>query len=116
MRPKRLMLAGVTRVNRHAAMADINDAVLRANGWVAGHTLFSNIATTFQIALPPARYVPFCSELEAMGIALDDESRTAVAALDADSRTADAVIQASLNITFIHNEPDLRRDIPSVPG
>jgi hypothetical protein len=116
MRPKRLMLAGVTRINRHAAMADINDAVLRANGWVSGHAMFSNIATTFQIALPPARYAAFCTALDGIGVVLDSESRAAVAALDVDDQTADAEVLASLNITFIHDEPDLRREVPSVPG
>lgn len=115
MRPQRLMLSAVTRRNRHDAMAGINDAVIAAGGWIEGHTLFSNIATTFRIELSEARMPGLAEALEALGILLDDESRDRLAAL---RPTPDKAAQRalSLNVTFIHDEPDLRRDVPMVPG
>lgn len=115
MRPQRLMLSAVTWANRHDAMAGINDAVLAAGGWIEGHTLFSNIATTFRIELPEGRIPALAEALETLGILLDDESRDRLAALrPPPDKGAERAL--SLSVTFIHNEPDLRREVPMVPG
>ncbi|WP_321338477.1 hypothetical protein [Breoghania sp.] len=115
-RSKILMLAGVTRKNRHQITADINDAVMGVGGWIKSHTLFSNIATTFHFALPPDRLSTLRERMVELGVRLDEES---IAKLDAVSRESGSradEIAASLNLTFIHTEPDLRRDVPHVPG
>ena len=116
MRSKFVMLAGVTRRNRHEVMSEINDAVSAAGGWIVAHRLFSNIATTFQFALAADRFGDWQARIAMSGVSLDDDSKAAIAALQSLTSAADDEIQASLNVTFIHDEPDLRREIPSVPG
>lgn len=116
MRAPRLMLSAVTRRNRHDAMADINDAVAAAGGWVEGHTLFSNIATTFRVFLPEGGIAAFADAVERLGVHIDAESREKLASLSSGQSTGDDERSVSLNLTFIHHEPDLRREVPMVPG
>ena len=50
------------------------------------------------------------------GIALDDDSATKLNDLGAGERSGDEEVGLTLNVTFIHDEPDLRREVPAVPG
>lgn len=50
------------------------------------------------------------------GVRLDDESVAKIKAMVERQMSKPADQMASLNITFIHDEPDLRREIPSIPG
>jgi hypothetical protein len=116
MRPRIVMLSGVTRQNRHAVMSDLNDAILKAGGWVEGHSLFSNIATTFRLVLPVSALGHFRGAVRGTGIALDDDSATKLDDLGKSGRSEGEEVSLTLNVTFIHDEPDLRRDVPAVPG
>ena len=116
MRTSMLMLSGVTRQNRHQVMADLNDAIASAGGWVSDHTLFSNIAATIRFALSPGRFQAFTEQMATIGIRLDDDSRAAIDALPDTPPTPEDERPAALALTFIHDEPDLRREIPAVPG
>lgn len=113
---KLVMLAAVTRINRHQATADINDAVAACGGWILQHTLFSNIATTFLFELPPARFSDLAAHLAAQHVVLDAESLARMTESGTDAAEGGRERTASLNVTFIHDEPDLRREIPAVPG
>lgn len=110
------MLSGVTHENRHQVSADINDAVVAAGGWITDHTFFSNIATTFRAVLAPSGLAAFRDRIAAIGVHLDAESTEKLAALIENQRGLPEEIPASLNVTFIHDEPDLRREVPAVPG
>ncbi|MBD1546654.1 hypothetical protein [Roseibium aggregatum] len=116
MRPRIVMLSGLTRQNRHAVMGDLNDAILKAGGWVEGHSLFSNIATTFRLVLPASALGLFRTAVRDTGVALDDDSAAKLDDLGAAERSGDEEVSLTLNVTFIHEEPDLRRDVPAVPG
>lgn len=113
MRPKRLMLEGISKRDRHQVIADIGAAVTSADGWVVNHTLFSNIAAAFQLSLPAGKLADFRAKLEAASVRLDAES---LSRLEETTSPEDVDIFVSLALTFIHNEPDLRREIPAVPG
>ncbi|WP_346897972.1 hypothetical protein [uncultured Roseibium sp.] len=116
MRPRIVMLSGVTRENRHAVMSDLNDAILKTGGWVEGHTLFSNIATTFRLVLPVSALGRFGTAVSETGVALDDDSAAKLDTLETSGRPGDEEVNLTLNVTFIHDEPDLRREVPAVPG
>lgn len=116
MATRRLMLSAITRTNRHQVMAEINDAVMAAGGWVVGHTLFSNMATAFQLMLPSGRIGSFAQTLQALGVRFDEESLAQFGSLPAGAAQAEDEMPISLNVTFVHDEPDLRRDVPAVPG
>lgn len=112
-----LLLSAVTRVNRHAAMAGIDDIVLGCGGWIEGHTLFSNIAATFRFVLPAAGLAQFADRLDGLGVHLDAASRAALGARTPGAgETGEAEVAGALAVTFVHDEPDLRREIPAIPG
>ncbi|MCJ9429750.1 hypothetical protein [Kordiimonas marina] len=116
MRPKRLRLEGVTRQDRHQVIAAIGHAVTGAEGWVVDHTLFSNMAAAFQLALPAKQLPALAARMKDAGVRLDTESLARLADFTGGGATGDAEIFLSLSLTFLHNEPDLRREIPAVPG
>ena len=116
MRPRIIMLTGVTHANRHQVTAEINDAVVTAGGWVTDHTFFSNIATNFRMVLTPHGLARFRELVVAAGVHLDEESDAVLFDLTAKEKSLPEELPASLNVTFIHDEPDLRREVPAVPG
>lgn len=116
MRPRIIMLTGVTHANRHQVTADINDAVVASGGWVADHTFFSNIATNFRLVLEPQGLARFRDLVIKAGVHLDEESDARLSDLIAHEKGLPEELPASLNVTFIHDEPDLRREVPAVPG
>ena len=115
-----LMLSAVTRVNRHEVMSGINDIVVACGGWIEGHTLFSNIAATFRFVLPASGLAGFGARVDALGVHLDAASLEALAARSLGAGEAgevgEADVAGALAVTFVHDEPDLRREIPAVPG
>lgn len=110
-----LMLSATTRVNRHAVMQQINDLVVSRGGWIEGHTLFSNIAATFRFVLPAGRLKGFAEAVDGLGVHIDAAAMQALGER-AEAEAAKAEVSGSLSVTFIHDEPDLRREIPAVPG
>lgn len=114
MRRRPVTLFSATKKNRHDALAIINDVILSAGGWIISYTLFSNIAAAFRFELPANSLAPMQRRLEEQGIRLDANSQKAISQLDPAPGTEDIV--ATLSITFIHDEPDLRHQIPAIPG
>ena len=110
-----LMLAAATRINRHAVMAQVNDIVVSSGGWIEGHALFSNIAATFRFVLPAGRLTGFAEAVDAAGVHVDAAGLADLAARAA-AEPPEAEVAGTLSVTFIHDEPDLRREIPAVPG
>lgn len=111
-----LMLAAVTSVNRHEAMADINDTTVGCGGWIEGHTLFSNIMVTFRFVVPAGRLAEFAVRVNEAGVHLDPASLAAVSERTGAGIAPQAELPGALAVTFIHDEPDLRREVPAVPG
>ncbi|MGI9417941.1 MAG: hypothetical protein ACR2RA_08905 [Geminicoccaceae bacterium] len=116
MRQGFLMISGVTRADRHQVTAGVNDAISAAGGWVINHTLFSNIAITIQFSLPSPRLDEFRERLVTANVKLDDDSLAEIRTMAEKHFPKPIDVTATLNITFIHNEPDLRREIPAIPG
>ncbi|OCW57552.1 hypothetical protein AWJ14_01655 [Hoeflea olei] len=110
-----LMLSAVTRANRHGVMREIDDAAVSCGGWIEGHTLFSNVAATFRFVLPAGGLEAFAARIAAAGLQLDGAGLAALSKRVA-SAAADDELPGALAVTFVHDEPDLRREIPAVPG
>lgn len=112
-----LSLAGMTTADRHRVTAEIGDAVSGTGGWIMNHTLSSNIALAIRCSIPSHRLGDFRDRVIAAGVKLDDASLAGLQALIGKPGAAAAAdISTTLNVTFIHDEPDLRRIIPAVPG
>ena len=85
------------------------DTIVAQGGWVEDVRLYSNIMTKINLVIPANKIAGFVSALNGQGIHVE-------AAADAVKAAGDAEARLSLQLTFIHNEPDLIREIPQVPG
>ena len=117
-RPIFLHLSLMTRRDRHRATDDAANAVAAAGGWVDDYQQFSNKMTTLRVTVPAKGLHALRDHLSDRGLALAD---TAILDLDHLANDpammeGDREVSATLQMTFIHGEPDLRVDIPAVPG
>lgn len=110
------MIVGVARAGRHQVTADVSDAISGTGGWIINHALFSNISIAIQFSLPSQGLGEFQDRVAAAGVRLDADSMDKMQAAARKYAAKPMDITASLNITFKHDEPDLRREIPAVPG
>lgn len=111
-----LRLTGTTAADRHEVTSEIGNAVSGSGGWIIDHTLSSNIALTIRCSLPSQSLVAFRDRVIAAKIKLDDDSLSRIQATTDGLFAKPTDVTVTLNITFIHDEPDLRRVVPAVPG
>lgn len=105
-----IMLSAVTRVERRAATNFVFDTVNRLGGWIDDVRMYSNLMNTIRLTLPAGAFVPLIEALEAGGIAVDPPPGLGSPPDPARER------MATLQLTFIHDEPDLKREVPAIPG
>ena len=110
MRQRRCYLRGLTRVERLTALTRLEEAIGRADGWLLDFHLFSNLAAAFHLEIPPHRFPELLAALEEAGFSLDPPETGPSAGEEAGE------LAVTLQITFLHDEPDLRREIPAIPG
>jgi hypothetical protein len=102
-----VVLDSVTRVERHLAVDAASAAIQQAGGWIEDVHFFSNLSVTLRAMMPAATLAGLSAALDAAGIGLSSPPTVT----DGADETP-----VSLRITFLHEEPDLRRKVPSVPG
>lgn len=107
-----LQLRGITRINRLTATDAAKDAILACSGWVDDFQMFSNKMTCLRFEMPAPRAATLTSKLADSKITLDRECLNQ--AQDISKRDGDMWV--TLQLTFLHDEPDLRRVVMSVPG
>jgi hypothetical protein len=105
-----VMLTAVTRVERKAATHLVFETVNQLGGWIDDVHMYSNLMNTIRFTLQAGAFVALIAALEKAGLALAEPQGLAAI------RDPAAETMATLQLTFIHDEPDLRRDVPSVPG
>ncbi len=93
-----------TKRERNQAISDLVDAVNSSDGWVSGHQLFSNVAASIAFEIPYEGLTNFLSKLEGC----DFTPHVAEAPLPKGKE-----IKGTIAITFIHEEPDMKRDVPA---
>ena len=116
MKQHPLSLLGVTRTERHKAITAVGDAIAAAEGWIVDHAMLSNTAITIRFVVPRRGLDEVQRLITAAGIRLDEASLAGVRQAVGDSGDGGDEIAASLNITFIHDEPDLLQVVPPIPG
>ena len=116
-----LRINAVTRANRDEVIAGVRTAITKSGAWIVDVKLFSNVSACFDFEIPSRRAEQLRDALAAMDLHLTKESDDSIASLldankptEAGSPVTD--IAGSLQITFIHNEPDLRIEVPRIPG
>ncbi len=100
-----LHLQGCTRIERHAIVDMVEDAIRDANGWILDFHQYSNISLVLEMEVPPGRLDQLLDQLRAGGV-----SFAALPELRPEEE-GDAVL-GTLQITFVHDEPDLHVATP----
>ena len=101
-------LSAITKQERNAATTLVMDTIVAQGGWVEDVHLYSNIMTTVNFVMTANKIAGFVAALDGQGIHAEGAAP--------EYSEEDAETRGSLQITFIHNEPDLKREIPQVPG
>lgn len=114
MVPQDIRLNAVTSADRNAIISEVSSAVAEAGGWIDDVNFFSNISIALRFVIPFSSRSTLVALLSAQPLQLDSNDLCEVTALTA--REPGDEIRCSLQITFFHTEPDLRRQIPHVPG
>jgi hypothetical protein len=89
--------------------------------WVLEVKLFSNVSVCFNFEIPINHTEQLREALATMDLHLTRESQDSFTSAREHKEPAAehpqaTVISGSLQITFIHNEPDLRIEVPRIPG
>ncbi len=99
-----LRLEIVTKIERNQAITKIKDAIGCAEGWIADHKLFSNNSASLSFEIPSKAIELFLLKLNEAGFKPE---------IIGNKPTAnDEDIRCGLAITFVHNEPDMKREVP----
>lgn len=121
MIPSFLQLSGVTRAERHEMISLVGVAILEGGGYVVDFHMFSNAAICINFEAPAGSIGKLYSSLDGTGLRLSRESRELLASCRDElgglgGRAKAADVSGALHITFIHDEPDLRIEVPPIPG
>ena len=117
-----LRLEGFTRDDRHAMISRVREAFAASNASILDFKMFSNVSLSIIFELPVRRIGELANALSATGLRLSAASRELLA--DRQQRYDEGAcesaeqteITGALQLTFIHHEPDLRLDVPPIPG
>jgi hypothetical protein len=108
------MLEIVTRVERLVAIEGASAAVRAADGWIDDVNFFSNILVVIQFSLPSSKCNVFLQAIAAAGLHIEEAAASAL--VQAEASIEDNSVSGALRITFVNDEPDIRRTVPMVPG
>lgn len=97
-------LSVVTNVERNHAISTVRDAIAKSGGWITGHNLLSNMAATINFEIASSSLGAFADRLAGDGLKVEIEG-------DRPSEDAGDVM-ASISLTFVHDDGDLKRDVP----
>ena len=116
-----LHLNGMTRVERHEMISLVREAIHAGGGYVLDFHMFSNAAICINFEVAAGNVERLYSSLKATGLRLSRESHDLLAdccgELDRLGERAKAAdVSGTLQIAFIHDEPDLRIEVPPIPG
>ena len=104
-------------------IARVREAFAASNASILDFKMFSNVSLSIIFELPARRIGELQNALSATGLRLSAASRELLAERQrryaegaGDAPQPQAEITGALQITFIHHEPDLRLDVPPIPG
>jgi hypothetical protein len=89
----------------------VERAIREAGGWVTDFRQFSNFAVVLEIQIPAGRLASLPALIEAEGISLSPPVGETP-----DPERGVEEVTGTLRIEFLHDEPDLRIEVPAVPG
>ena len=116
-----LRLNGITRRDRHEMISRVAEAVLKGGGFVVDFHMFSNRSICLNFEIDAGKLGRLKEALEETGPGLTEESRARLAegserAEQLCGEEGASEVTSMQEITFIHDEPDLRIAVPPIPG
>ncbi|MBD2247229.1 hypothetical protein [Nostoc sp. FACHB-888] len=112
---KFLRLDGFTKAERIGMTARVSEAINQAGAWITDFHLYSNILICINFEVPSTKLEKLAVFLQETGLHLSQESLEQLIPAN-DSTLTYKELVGTLQITFVHNEPDLLREVPAVPG
>jgi hypothetical protein len=100
-----IQLEAVTSRDFHAAIADVSAAITGCGGWITNHQFYSNTMAMIAFELPADKVADLIGRFNEAQISTRDFAIPSAQELQE--------IKGQLNITFMHNNPDLRRTVPA---
>jgi hypothetical protein len=116
MVPKFIQLNGVTTIARHDMISRVKNAFLKGGGYILDFHMFSNISICINFEVPLGNIGALYSSRRETSLRLNQESHDLLAGCCAQLPGEKSSVAGTLQITFIHNEPDLRIECPPIPG
>jgi hypothetical protein len=93
----------------------MSEAINQAGAWITDCHLYSNILICINFEVPNTKLYRLAASLQGTGLHLSQESLEQLMPAN-NSTLKEKELVGTLQITFVHNEPDLLREVPAVPG
>jgi hypothetical protein len=110
-----LRLDGFTRGERIGMTNRVSEAISQAGAWITDFHQYSNILICINFQVSISNLDRLAATLEQTGLQLSQESLEQLMAAH-ESMLKEQEATGTLQITFLHNEPDLLRNVLAVPG
>lgn len=101
-----------TRNPRGEMIAKVRDALIASGGWIIDFHEYSNVSLCLNFEISGQKIPPLLAALRQEGLELTEESQSLQAAKGGESDG----VSGTLQITFIHQDPDLIIPVPAIPG
>ncbi len=111
-----LRINAVTRADREEVISRVREAMTASGAWVLDVKQFSNVSVCFNFEIPSRNTERLREALVSGELRLTQESNDSFSSVRDRPASDGADVAGTLQITFIHNEPDLRIKVPSIPG
>ena len=109
-----LQLNGFTRAERIKCVALLRDAIVDNRGWILDFNQYSNLSICIGFEMPMASLPALAKSLLDAEVGLSSRTEQMLQGIEAGQ--PDESAQCTLQVLFIHDEPDLRRTVLAVPG
>lgn len=116
MNPAFLQLNGIATIDRHEMIERVKTALSQSGAYILNFHMFSNASLVLQFEAPSDQLARLGPALQATGLRLEQRSQEILDAWGKQAAAKARDIPGTLQITFIHTEPDLIIEVPMVPG
>ena len=113
-KPRLVQLCGFTRMERHKSVALLREAIFGSHGWITDFHEFSNISLCIEFEIPADSLPVLAEAMIAAEVRLGTLTERMLDGLE--TGQAGEPVPCTLQVKFIHDEPDLRRRVLAVPG
>jgi len=118
--PRPLSIIAFTKRERHAVIREVAETIQDSGGWILGHQTFSNKAIAISFEIRASGLSDFLDRLAGLGVSVSKSTAARVRERIRGIGTAEigssSQVPGNIQITFFHDEPDLRLEAPRIPG